>query len=52
MTSLLMGIISDSISSIEIVNIYITFGDEACFKIVITKFMVVDIPLVYNAIIG
>lgn len=52
MTSLLMGSIGDSISSIEIVNLHITFTDEPYFKTILTKFMMVDIPLVYNATIG
>lgn len=52
MTFLLMGFTSDSISPIGIMNLYITFGNEPCSKIILAKFMVVDILLTYNAIIG
>lgn len=31
---------------------HVTFGDEPCSKTVMTKFMVVDTPSVYNTIIG
>lgn len=44
MTSSLTKFMGNSISSLETMSIHITFGDELCSKIVMTKFNVVDIP--------
>ena len=52
MTSSSTGFTGDSISPLEIMNLHVTFGDNPCFKIVMTKFMVVDILSIYNVIIG
>lgn len=52
MTSSLMRFTSDSISSCEIINMYVTIEDEPYSKTILAKFMVMDIPLEYNAIIG
>lgn len=51
-TSLLMGFTSDSISSPRIMNLYVIFGDEACSKTLLAKFIVVNIFATYNMIIG
>lgn len=42
----------DSILPLEIMSLHVIFGDEPCSKIVITKFMMVNIPSAYNTIIG
>lgn len=47
-----MVLIGKSITSLGTMNTHITFGDEHCSNIIIAKFMVVNIPLVYNMIIG
>lgn len=36
---------------LKIVNLHITFEDEACTKTILGKFMMVDLPLAYNVII-
>lgn len=51
MTSSLTGFTDYLIFSLEIINLHVMFGDEPYSKI-ITKFMIVDIPSVYNAIIS
>lgn len=51
MASLLTRFIGNSISPLGIINVYITLGDKPCSKMVMTKFLVVDIPLTYIAII-
>lgn len=52
MTFLLMRFTGNLISPLRIVNIYVTFGDKLYSKTIITKFIVVDILLAYNEIIG
>lgn len=52
MTSSLIRFTSDSISPLETINIYVTFEDKPYSKTILTKFMMVDILSVYNAIIG
>lgn len=52
MTFSLTRFTGNSISPLGIVNIHVTFGDEPCSKIIITKFMMVDIPSAYNVVIG
>ncbi|RRT79002.1 hypothetical protein B296_00026213 [Ensete ventricosum] len=42
----------DSISPLNTVNLHVTFDTGPNSKTVLTKFMVVDIPSVFNAIIG
>lgn len=44
MAPLLMGFTSNSISPLGIVNLYVMFGDEPYSKMVMTRFLVVDIP--------
>lgn len=46
------GFTSNSISSLKTINLHITFGDKLCSKMILTKFMVVDIPSIYNVTIG
>lgn len=41
-----------SITMIEIINIYVTFGPNNHTKIVKLKFLMVDFPSTYNSIIG
>lgn len=52
MTSTLTGFIGDSICPLRTTNLHITFGDEPFTKTLMAKFMVVDVPSVYNVIIG
>ena len=52
MTSLLIWFMDDSISSLGIMSLHIIFDDEPYSKIVMTKFIVVNIPSAYNVIIG
>lgn len=52
MTSSLTRLTSDSILPLGTVNLYVTFECMAYSKIISSKFIVVDIPLAYNAIIG
>lgn len=52
MTSTLTGFIGDSICTLGTTNLHITFGDEPFTKTLMSKFMVVDVPSVYNVIIG
>lgn len=52
MSFLLMGFTNDSISLLWTVNLYFTFGNELCSKIILARFMMVDISSKYNAIIG
>lgn len=47
-----MRFTDDFISPLGTMNLYVTFKDKSCFKIILTKFVVVDIPPTYNAIIG
>lgn len=47
-----MGFTGDFICLLRIMSLYVIFGEEPCSKIVMTKFIVVDIPSAYNAIIG
>lgn len=50
MTSLLIGFTEDF--TLEIVNLYVAFGDEYYINVILTEFIVVDIPLMYNIIKG
>ena len=52
MTSSLMGFTSDSISPLRTVNLHVMFGDEPFFKMMMVRFMVVNILSAYNIIIG
>lgn len=52
MISLLTGFTGDSIPHLGIMSLYVTFGGEPYLKIIKAKFMVVNIPSVYNVIIG
>lgn len=52
MTSLLIEFISDFISPLKTMSLHITFGDEPCSKMMMTKFIVVDTPSSNNAIIS
>ncbi|RZS20597.1 hypothetical protein BHM03_00053125 [Ensete ventricosum] len=52
MTSSLTGFTSDYISSLGTMILNVTFDDQPCNKTVMTKFLVVDIPLVYHMIIA
>lgn len=47
-----MELTDDSIFHLGTVNMHITFGNESCYKTILTRFMVVDILLAYNTIIG
>lgn len=47
----LIGFTSDSISPFGTISLYVIFKDEPSFKIVMTKFIVVDISSAYNVII-
>lgn len=47
-----MMFIGKSIMPLGTMNMHITFGDEHCSNIILAKFMVVNIPSVYNMIIG
>lgn len=51
MSSSLMGFMGDSISFLEIISLHVIFGEKPYSKIVMTKFMVVDIHSMYNMII-
>lgn len=51
MTSSLTGFVGDSNSPLGTMSLHITFGDGPCSKMLMTKFMMVDISLEYNAII-
>lgn len=44
MTFLLMGFIDDSICPLESVSVYVIFGKESYSKMLMTKFIVMDIP--------
>lgn len=50
MTYSMMRFIGDSISSLMTMNLHVTF--KFCFKKILSKFIVVDIPSTYNVIIG
>lgn len=52
MTLSLIGYTGDSISLLGIVNLHVTFREEPHFKTLTTRFMMVDVPSAYNAIIG
>lgn len=52
MTSTIMGFIGDSICSFRTTNLHITFSKEPFTKTLMARFTVVDVPLVYNMIIG
>lgn len=52
MTCSLMWFTSDSILLCWIVNLHITFKYKNCSKIILAKFMMMDIPLTYNVIIS
>lgn len=47
-----MMFIGDSISPFSTINLHVTFDVKPNSKSVSTKFMMVDIPLAYNTIIG
>lgn len=47
----LMRFTGYSICPLRTISLHITFGEESCIKTLIARFMVVDVPLVYNAII-
>ena len=48
----LMGFMSDSICLLGTTSLHIIFGEEPCSKIVMTKFIVIDILSAYNTIVG
>ena len=52
MISSLIGFTDDSIFSLETMSLHVIFGDELYSKTIMTKFMVVGIPSMYNIIIG
>ncbi|XP_065003905.1 uncharacterized protein LOC135636207 [Musa acuminata AAA Group] len=52
MTSTLTGFTGDSVSPLETMVLSISIGEEARAKTIITTFMVVDLPLAYNVILG
>ncbi|XP_065012827.1 uncharacterized protein LOC135641398 [Musa acuminata AAA Group] len=52
MASVLTGFTRDSISSLRTTIILITMGEDPRAKIVLTTFMVVDLPSTYNIILG
>ena len=52
MFSSFMGFMSDFISPLGTMNLHVIFGDEHCSKMMLARFMIIDIYLAYNAIIG
>lgn len=52
MTSSLMGFTGDLICLLKIMSLHVIFGEKPCSKTMMTKFIVVDIPSAYKAIIG
>ena len=50
-SSILTSFTRESVTLIEIINIYMTFGVDDCIKIIKIKFLVVDISFAYNVII-
>ncbi|RWV96393.1 hypothetical protein GW17_00040900 [Ensete ventricosum] len=51
-TSTLIGFTGDSIAPLGMMTLPLTIGEEPRTKTLIVVFMVVDLPLAYNAIIG
>lgn len=51
-TSLLIWFTSNSISPLGTMSLYIIFDNELYSKMVMTKFIVVDISLAYNIVIS
>lgn len=52
MTFLPTRLIDDSILPYGIMNLHVTFRDKPYSKIILTKFMIINIPLTYYAVIG
>ncbi|RWV98295.1 hypothetical protein GW17_00038865 [Ensete ventricosum] len=52
LTSTLTGFTGDSISPLGTTTLPLTIGKEPCTKTLMVVFVVVDLPLTYNAIIG
>ncbi|RWW05882.1 hypothetical protein BHE74_00045140 [Ensete ventricosum] len=52
MTSTLTGFTGDAITPVGVVTLPVTFGNEPRTKTLMVHFMVVDLPSVYNVIIG
>ncbi|XP_065020456.1 uncharacterized protein LOC135645730 [Musa acuminata AAA Group] len=52
MASALIGFMGDSISPLETMALPVTIGEEPRVKTMITTFMVVNLPLTYNIILG
>ena len=52
MFSSFMGFMSNFISPLGTMKLHVLFGDEYYSKIMLARFLVVDIYLAYNAIIG
>lgn len=48
MSCSLTGFTGNTISPLSIINLHVTFEDELHSKTVLAKFMVVDIPSIYN----
>lgn len=51
-TSSLMRFIGNSFSPLRSVNLHVTFRDKLCSNKILARLMVMDIPSVYNVIIG
>lgn len=52
LTSSRMEFTNDSILPLETINLHVTFRGKLCYKIILFKFIVIDIPSTYNVIIG
>lgn len=52
MSSFLTSFIDNFVLSLSTINLHVTFSVEPNFKMISTKFIVVNIPLVYNIIIS